>query len=151
MSWGDDGDLTDFVTRPDIKAPRFNVTTYQASRVTPGYWFTAPYAFIAQQSHPARYYQPCQTGPAIYDATGELVWSGACLTENQNTCDFRAWTFNDTLYTSAIQSWAMMARFTYRRKLSLSIRRCYPRPIARRRIILKQSKSRKKYLRSCKC
>lgn len=35
----------------------------------------------------------------------ELVWSGACVVKNQNTCDFRAWTSaNGTQYVSAILS-----------------------------------------------
>lgn len=34
-----------------------------------------------------------------------MVWSGACVVKNQNTCDFRAWTSaNGTQYISAILS-----------------------------------------------
>jgi hypothetical protein len=46
------------------------VTVYDASRITPGYWFVAPYAHLEQQPQPDHYYQACQTGPAIYDNTG---------------------------------------------------------------------------------
>ena len=102
LAFGDDSDLTNFVTRPEIKTPKFNVSIYDDSQIAPGYWFVAPYAMIFQQPHAHKYYQPCQTGPTIYDNRGELVWSGACKVKNQNTCDFRAWQFNDTLYTSAI-------------------------------------------------
>lgn len=102
LQWGSDNDLTKFVTRPEIKAPLFNVTVYDADRITPGYWFIAPYAQIYQQTHPSKYYEPCQTGPAIYDHRGSLVWSGACKFRNQNTCDFRPWQFNNSLYMSAI-------------------------------------------------
>ena len=68
-----------------------------------GYWFLAPYANIIQEQHAKKYYQACQTGPAIYDSNGELVWSGACAFKNQNACDFRAWEFsNHTLALSTI-------------------------------------------------
>ncbi|KAI5356760.1 hypothetical protein Slin14017_G126940 [Septoria linicola] len=55
-----------------------------------------------QEKHAARYYQACQTGPAIYDSTGGLIWSGACTSKNQNTCDFRAFEANGSMYMSAI-------------------------------------------------
>ncbi|KAK5110420.1 hypothetical protein LTR85_001030 [Meristemomyces frigidus] len=99
---GDDSDLFNFVTRPELRAPRFNVTVYDANRVTPGYWFVAPYASIVQQTQPKRYYQACQTGPAIYDGAGNLVWSGACEFRNQNTCDFRPFRSNGSDHLSAI-------------------------------------------------
>lgn len=102
LAWGDDSDLTNFVTRPEIRTPKFNVTLYEKERLSPGYWFIAPYSHIFQEKHATGYYQPCQTGPSIYDNTGELVWSGACQVKNQNTCDFRAWEFNGSFYTSAI-------------------------------------------------
>ncbi|KAK4626733.1 hypothetical protein CLAFUW4_04079 [Fulvia fulva] len=102
LAYGDDSDLTSFVTRPEIKTPKFNVTIYDQDRISPGYWFVAPYAMIFQENHAHKYYQPCQTGPTIYDSLGNLVWSGACKVRNQNTCDFRAWEFNGSLFTSAI-------------------------------------------------
>ncbi|TKA80323.1 hypothetical protein B0A55_02224, partial [Friedmanniomyces simplex] len=49
-----------------------------------------------------KYYQPCQTGPVIYDSSGELVWSGACLFRNRNAHDFRPYRANGTDYLSAI-------------------------------------------------
>lgn len=102
LTFGDDADLTSFVTRPEIKTPKFNISVYDADKIAPGYWFLAPYAMIFQEKHANKYYQPCQTGPSIFDSRGELVWSGACRVRNQNTCDFRAWEFNNSLYTSAI-------------------------------------------------
>lgn len=89
---GDDSDLTTFVTvcttpwsldlrfakqryqRPEIKAPRFNVTIYDPESLAPGYWFVAPYAKLAQEYFPSKYYQPCQTGPAIYDGSGVCMF-----------------------------------------------------------------------------
>lgn len=54
-----------------------------------------PYAEIDQEAPPSNYYQACSTGPTTCDGDGELVWSGACLVENQNACDFRAFTDYD--------------------------------------------------------
>ncbi|EME38173.1 hypothetical protein DOTSEDRAFT_57685 [Dothistroma septosporum NZE10] len=102
LAFDDDGDLSHYVTRPEIKAPLFEVAIYEPERITPGYWFVAPYVHILQDRMARKYYQPCQTGPAIYDASGELVWSGACVVGNQNTCDFRVFTANGSDYLSAI-------------------------------------------------
>lgn len=44
---------------------------------------------IHQEPQRSKYYQPCSTGPAIYDNNGELVWTGSCQVRNQNVCDFR--------------------------------------------------------------
>ena len=60
--------------------------------MTPGLWFLGPYSRIDQEAHPQKYYQACSTGPTIYDGNGDLIWSGACVVENQNTCDFRPFT-----------------------------------------------------------
>lgn len=62
--------LTCVVQRPEIKAPLFEVEIYEPEQVTPGYWFVAPYANIIQERHADRYYQACQSGPAIYDGNG---------------------------------------------------------------------------------
>ena len=59
-----------FHQRPDIRAPLFQVDVLDPGSVTPGYWFVAPYAYIIQDKFARRYYQPCQTGPAIYDNNG---------------------------------------------------------------------------------
>lgn len=72
IGYGDDSDLTNFVTRPEIKVPVFEVQVYKPEQVTPGYWFVAAYAFISQQSHAGNYYQPCQSGPTIYDGEVRL-------------------------------------------------------------------------------
>ena len=70
---GRDEDLTNFVTRPEIKAPRFNVSVYKPEQVVPGYWFIGTYANVMQESMAQSYYQPCQTGPAIYDQSGVSI------------------------------------------------------------------------------
>ncbi|KAM3417207.1 hypothetical protein BST61_g5467 [Cercospora zeina] len=95
-------DLTDFITRPEIKAPLFNVTKYKLERILPGYWFVAPYVSLVRQPVDQHYYQPCQIGPLIYDGAGELVWSGACLLENQNAVDFRPFQADGRDYLSMI-------------------------------------------------
>lgn len=69
--------------------PLFNITHNDPSRVTPGFWFVAPYANIHQERQRSKYYQACSTGPAIYDSNGELVWTGACQLRNSNACDLR--------------------------------------------------------------
>ncbi|KAL1968482.1 hypothetical protein VTN77DRAFT_1692 [Rasamsonia byssochlamydoides] len=84
----EDDDLTTFVTRPEIKAPKFDVVVHDPSRVSPGYWFVAPYANI-EPDPPTKKYTPCQVGPHIYDADGTLVWAGSCDYENQNIFDFK--------------------------------------------------------------
>ncbi|KAK5172364.1 uncharacterized protein LTR77_004003 [Saxophila tyrrhenica] len=82
-------DLT-FVSRkrPDLRPPRYNVTTYKPESLNSGYWFVAPYADLGAQSGSASL---CQIGPHIYDNRGDLVWSGACDVKNRNTFDFRTW------------------------------------------------------------
>ncbi|KAH9840428.1 arylsulfotransferase protein, partial [Teratosphaeria destructans] len=102
LAFGSDDDLTTFVTRPEIRAPILDVEVYDREAVRSGKWFVAPYADIAQQRHARNYYQPCQTGPAIYDLDGELIWSGACMLKNRNTCDFRPFDNNGTNYLSMI-------------------------------------------------
>lgn len=85
-------DFHTFVTRPDILAPKWNITTYHPSLLQqspPGsdqgqyHWFTAPYAAYHQTTFEH------WTGPLIYDTSGELVWSGAPLVNYSNTYDFR--------------------------------------------------------------
>jgi hypothetical protein len=90
LGLGDDQDLTSFVTvrettrtaivfswlttyiiqRPEIRAPKFDVTVYEPEKLAPGYWFIAPYAKLAQEYFPSRVLQPCQIGPSIYDGNG---------------------------------------------------------------------------------
>lgn len=35
-------DFHDFVSRPDIQAPRWNIKVYNEEALAPGYWFLAP-------------------------------------------------------------------------------------------------------------
>ncbi|GIZ47263.1 hypothetical protein CKM354_001036000 [Cercospora kikuchii] len=99
---GDASDLTNFVTRPDIKAPLFNVTQHKPERILLGYWFVAPYVSLVREPVDAHYYQPCQIGPLIYDGAGNLVWSGACLLENPNAVDFHPFHADGRDYLSMI-------------------------------------------------
>lgn len=59
--------------RPDIEAPRWNVTIYDQDRVSPGYWFVEPYDYLDQSLINGGKW----TAPMIFDGTGELIWSGA--------------------------------------------------------------------------
>lgn len=81
------GQLTDFFqfrTRPDILAPRWNITTYDPKALAPGYWFVGPYIDIGSRERGEAW-----LGPHIYDQTGELVWSGAPLFDHFMGHDFR--------------------------------------------------------------
>ncbi|KAF2218667.1 ASST-domain-containing protein [Elsinoe ampelina] len=84
-------DLTSYVSRPDIRAPKWNITRHSTKKSSDGHWFVAPYGhFYTLWGRPE--YSPCQVGPTIYDHDGELVWSGACLDQNRNVFDFRPFT-----------------------------------------------------------
>ena len=76
--------LYHFVSRPDLKAPRWHVNTLDEQAVTPGYWFVAPFATI-DQKQPANGW----VGPHIYDNNGELVWSGVEVSDGWDAIDFR--------------------------------------------------------------
>ncbi|OJD24608.1 hypothetical protein ACJ73_04027, partial [Blastomyces percursus] len=75
---------------PGVRAVKFNVTYLDRSRVSPGYWFVAPHWFL-DAPQPSGEYEPCQTGPSMYDENGHLVWTDACLYRdgNRNAFDLR--------------------------------------------------------------
>ncbi|KAF5862496.1 hypothetical protein ETB97_011595 [Aspergillus alliaceus] len=68
-----DGDLMSFVTLPGVRALKYEVYYKDRDRVSPGYWFVAPYGNIDPEP-PSQQYKPYQIGPYIYDG------DGACLT-----------------------------------------------------------------------
>ena len=70
LGWRNDLDLTHFVTRPEIKVPILDVKIYDEAAVMPGMWFVGAYTELEQQAYPRKFYQVCQTGPAIYDLKG---------------------------------------------------------------------------------
>ena len=81
-----DSDASDyiyFVTRPDIKAPRWSITVYNKTLLAPGYWFVAPYASLKQDER-----RPAWVGPHIYDQSGGLIWSGSPTFRRWNAFDF---------------------------------------------------------------
>ena len=77
-------DFYSFVTRPDIDAPKWDVTIYDNESLSPGYWFIAPYQEVVQRKPGSGW-----VGPHIYDSHGELVWSGGPMFKGFNTFDFR--------------------------------------------------------------
>jgi len=79
-----DVQFSTFVSRPDLLAPRWDVEVYDASRLAPGHWFTSPYPTVVQQERGDAW-----TAPHIYDASGELIWSGAAMFGGFSTFDFR--------------------------------------------------------------
>ncbi|CAK1361953.1 hypothetical protein CB0940_02728 [Cercospora beticola] len=80
----DDPGLFHFVTRPDLKPPRWKVNIYHKELLSPGYWFVAPREPLGAEEVVGPW-----VGPAIYDGRGELIWSGAALFRNTMTDDFR--------------------------------------------------------------
>lgn len=77
-------DFFQFVTRPDIEAPKWDINIYDEDKLQQGhYCFIAPYANLSQVEF------PLWNGPLIYDTSGELIWSGAPYLDYQNTFDFR--------------------------------------------------------------
>jgi len=80
----DDDWFFQFVTRPDIAAPRWDIITYDREALQPDmYWFVSPYASLEQTDF------PFWNGPHIYDTNGELIWSGAPYVKYTNSFDFR--------------------------------------------------------------
>lgn len=83
---GNSDKLFDFVTRPDLKAPKWNVTVYHPELVSPGYWFVGPYPELRGKEEETDSW----VGPHIYDGEGELIWSGAEMFENgKDTMSFQ--------------------------------------------------------------
>lgn len=66
---GPSEDLISFVSRPDIRAPKFEVVKHNSDLISPGYWFVAPYPVMAPEPREKKW-SPCQVGPHIYDADG---------------------------------------------------------------------------------
>lgn len=79
-----EADYFHFVTRPDIRAFKWQITTYNEHAIAPGYWFIAPYELLGQKERGEPW-----IGPYIYDGKGELVWSGAPMFDSFNVFDFR--------------------------------------------------------------
>ncbi|KAJ5286804.1 hypothetical protein N7478_002490 [Penicillium angulare] len=84
-----DADLMSFVTLPEVRALKWEVTHHDRERQAPGYWFVAPYGQISPEEATKKY-QQYQVGPYIYDNDGILVWAGPTLFDNRNTFDFKA-------------------------------------------------------------
>ena len=78
-----------FVTRPDIDAPRWDVTIYDEEALAPGYWFVAPYTDPAPNRRGGNW-----VGPHIYDGKGQLIWSGVPMFKGYNAFGFRMSNFN---------------------------------------------------------
>lgn len=76
-------DFWHFVSRPDIKAPRWRINVHDEKSVAPGYWFLAPYEDLNQEGHGSPW-----VGPYIYDRNGDLIWSGIPDFKRFNVFDF---------------------------------------------------------------
>ena len=82
-------DFQSFVTRPDIDAPRYDVTVYNPDALAPGYFFVTPYQKVEQTERDGNW-----VGPHIYDQTGELIWSGAPLAQGFSIFGMKKTAFN---------------------------------------------------------
>lgn len=80
-----DDTLYHFKSRPDIKAPKYEVEVYNKSAIAPGYWVLGPYEALDLKEEVLDGW----IGPAIYDSEGMLVYSGAPTFGNGNTEDFK--------------------------------------------------------------
>ncbi|KAJ5997715.1 hypothetical protein N7499_005888 [Penicillium canescens] len=100
-----DADLMSFVTLPEVRALKWEITYYDRERMAPGYWFVAPYGQISPE-HPTQKYQQYQVGPYIYDDNGVLIWAGSPLYDNHNTFDFKpVHNIDDDPHLSFIVGW----------------------------------------------
>ncbi|KAK3702090.1 hypothetical protein LTR37_015065 [Vermiconidia calcicola] len=78
-----DHDFHTFVTRPDIVAPRWDITTYNEEALAPGYWLVATYENANQNARAGGW-----VGPHIYDGKGDLIWSGVSTFNGFNAFGF---------------------------------------------------------------
>ncbi|KAJ5358717.1 uncharacterized protein N7496_011130 [Penicillium cataractarum] len=100
-----DADLMSFVTLPEVRALKWEITHHDRTRAAPGYWFVAPYGQISPEN-PTQKYQQYQVGPYIYDNDGMLIWAGAPLYDNRNVFDFRPVTnIDEETHLSFILNW----------------------------------------------
>ncbi|PWY82028.1 hypothetical protein BO70DRAFT_405066 [Aspergillus heteromorphus CBS 117.55] len=84
----DDDDMRSYVTLPNHRIIKWNITYHDRHAVAPGYWFVAPYWVTVGEPYTNRW-MPYQVGPHIFDQDGELVWTGAEFTNNRNAFDLR--------------------------------------------------------------
>ena len=70
--------------RPDIWAPKWNISVYDESKLAQGYWWLAPYEQLWMVK-PGNGW----IGPQMYDGNGELVWSGSAMFGRLHQHDFR--------------------------------------------------------------
>jgi hypothetical protein len=80
-----DRGLFNFESRPDIRAPKWEIEVYDKDALAPGYWFFGPYETLNMDDELGNGW----IGPHIYDDDGTLIWSGAPMFDNGNIEDFR--------------------------------------------------------------
>jgi hypothetical protein len=90
-------DFFNFVTRPDIDAPRWRIRKVDQSAIAPGYWFLGPYQAPVQHERGGGW-----VGPHIYDQDGELVWSGVPMLDGFDAFDFKMSTVDGEAMLSLI-------------------------------------------------
>ncbi|KAJ5108420.1 ASST-domain-containing protein [Penicillium angulare] len=81
-------DFMSFVTLPEVLALKFDIKHHDRQRLSPGYWFVAPYGKRLPREPNGRH--PFHIGPYIYDQDGTLIWAGSAMFDNLNVYDFKA-------------------------------------------------------------
>ncbi|KAF2148905.1 hypothetical protein K461DRAFT_315859 [Myriangium duriaei CBS 260.36] len=98
--WGVN-EFESFFTRPDIRAPRWELKHHIPGQDAPGFFFLAPFTREIELAG-WRSLLPCFAGPHIYDQSGDLVWSGACVERRRDAWDFRPFQANNETHLSFI-------------------------------------------------
>lgn len=75
---GTKADFFSFRTRPDLLAPRWNITIHDEKALAPGYIFAAPYKTLSITERGEAW-----IGPHIYDQNGELGKSVGLFEESE--------------------------------------------------------------------
>ncbi|KAJ6157938.1 hypothetical protein N7470_005530 [Penicillium chermesinum] len=106
----DDRDLIHYRTLPNHRVVKWNISYHDKSQVAPGYWFTAPYWSLSENSE-TKQFIPYQVGPHIFDQDGVLIWAGAVESNNHQAHDFRVIDFStrEDLPPVPHLSWILMA------------------------------------------
>ncbi|KAK5175755.1 uncharacterized protein LTR77_000895 [Saxophila tyrrhenica] len=97
QKYSDDGKWFVFASRPDIKAPVWEIKRYNETALAPGHWLVAPYEVKTQEVAGEPW-----VGPHIYDEDGQLVWSGTPTFGYWNVFDFSTSEVDGALHLSGL-------------------------------------------------
>lgn len=97
QKYSEDGHFFDFASRPDIKAPVWNIERFNDTALAPGHWFIAPYEVKTQDVAGEAW-----VAPHIYAEDGGLIWSGASTFGGWNVFDFSPEEVDGELHLSGL-------------------------------------------------